>query len=33
MATLAENLIAAVKGVAALAGAGCVALLGALYAF
>ena len=33
MSTLAENLIAAVKGVAALAGAGCVALLGALYAF
>ena len=33
MSTLAENLLAAVKGVAALAGAGCVALLGALYAF
>ena len=33
MSTLAENLITAVKSVAALAGAGCVALLGALYAF
>ena len=33
MSTLAENLITAVKSVAALAGAGCIALLGALYAF